>query len=492
VTKNALSAIAQSIASALILLAVYGVVVGQLGPEALGVWALVLASTSAGRVAALGMSGSVVKYVAEYLGRDNAARAAHIVETSILSVTLLTMSATAAIWPAGRALLRWLLDEEAARTVAVALLPYAMASLVLGQMQGPIVGALDGVARIDLRSATVVSGLLVYLGAVLVLIGPYGLRGLAAAQILQQVWVLVVGWLLLRREIPISALPYRWRIDCFRETIGYSLNFQLIALTQLFFEPLIKGLIEAFDGLAAVGIYEVASRIVSQLRAIILAGFSALVPHLARTKAADGVEDESALATSTSLTFMVGLPVLAMLMPAAMIVGPIWFVETNQTEIFSVFLILLALGWVANLVSAPAYFLNLANGEIQINTLSNFAILLTNVTLGVLFGRAWGGVGVVIAWCVALMAGATVILRRTPNSAVMFRSPANVAIMIGVIVVFGASLGVAQGLPSALTAFALTAAGAALMLTLGVRHPDRAPILLALREHVGWGNSESD
>jgi hypothetical protein len=58
-----MSAAGQTLVQTAVLFLVYRYLIGELGIERLGVWGIVLATTSVARVSELGLSGSVTKLV---------------------------------------------------------------------------------------------------------------------------------------------------------------------------------------------------------------------------------------------------------------------------------------------------------------------------------------------------------------------------------------------------------------------------------------------
>src|SRR5262249_60115410 len=108
----------------------YSFVVRALGEAAFGVWALVLATVSAGRLGDLGMSRAVVRFVAQRRGRGDEEEAALIVETAAVTLggvgaVLLPIVYVPCAWSLGAVVPR------ASQPEAIALLPYALASVWL-------------------------------------------------------------------------------------------------------------------------------------------------------------------------------------------------------------------------------------------------------------------------------------------------------------------------------------------------------------------------
>ena len=97
----------------------------------------------------------------------------------------------------------------------------------------------------------------IFLTASWLLVPRLGIVGFGAAQLIQQVAILVLGWLVLRRHVAdLGWMPYRWRRDVFAETTGYAVKLNGIGIVQLMFEPLAKFAFNHVGGPGLVALYE--------------------------------------------------------------------------------------------------------------------------------------------------------------------------------------------------------------------------------------------
>ena len=74
ISANVIASIAQVLASSVAFFLLYRYLLDQLGVAQLGVWSLVLATTSVSRIGDLGLSAGVVKFVAQALAQGDARR----------------------------------------------------------------------------------------------------------------------------------------------------------------------------------------------------------------------------------------------------------------------------------------------------------------------------------------------------------------------------------------------------------------------------------
>ena len=89
---NAIMAIVQVVAVGIILFVLYKFLLKTIGIEDLGIWSVVLATTSVAGIGNFGLSGSVVKFVAKYVARGKGEAVAAL-EPAVVSLAALLVLA---------------------------------------------------------------------------------------------------------------------------------------------------------------------------------------------------------------------------------------------------------------------------------------------------------------------------------------------------------------------------------------------------------------
>lgn len=408
VIVNALMAVAQVLVTGGGLFLLYRYLLATIGVEQLGIWSLVLATTSAAGAANPGLSASAVKFVAQFLARDEEQRASEAVQTLVIAMGAIAGVVLLVAWPGLRWLLSLLLAEDA-RIQALLILPYSLASLWLTLIAGVLQSALDGCHRASQRSLLAIVGMLVFLFLSWQLVRVTGLLGLAVAQICQAGVLLIGSWLLLRRNLSVlPLLPRCWSRELFREMLSYSLSFQVISISQMLYEPATKALLTAFGGLTITGFYEMAGRMVLQLRSLLVSAGQVLVPALADLHERKPEEVSVVYRDFYRLMFCLAVPFFAAIIAFTPIISWLWI--GHYERIFVWCATSLAAGWLLNTLAAPAYFANLGTGDLRWNTISHVIMAVLNIAIGVLLGWLYGAGGVVIAWLLALATGAVIIV----------------------------------------------------------------------------------
>jgi O-antigen/teichoic acid export membrane protein len=379
-----------------VLFFLYRVIVAQLGVKALGIWSLVLATTSLGRLADLGTAAGLGRFVAIAGARQEKDKTIVYVETAIVTNLLLYSAIALAMWAPAYYALSLTISGEILAT-ARALLPFSLLSFVLIGVASATTGAIVGQQRSDQKSVIVIAGLVLQFSASVVLLPHGGLRGLAWAQIAQYALVISLGWMLFLRNYRGSwtfRLPHRWHREVFRELIGFGAKLQAATIISFLLDPAVKFLMSTYGGLEALGFFEMAQRLVQQARQIIVMPNQVLMPGFVHLMETHPQRIAPLYHKAMALSVVGGFALLGSVALASPLISYVW---TGQvTAIFVQFTVILAASWFANLVAAPAYLLGVANGRIGWNLRGHLISLTGTLVAGILLGRSFGAIGTAI------------------------------------------------------------------------------------------------
>jgi O-antigen/teichoic acid export membrane protein len=404
---NAAMSVIQIVAVGVVLFVLYKFLLRTIGVEQLGIWSLVLATSSIAHISNFGFSGSVVKYVAKYLARGEGKRVSDVIQTAVISIALFAGCFLVVIYPLVKWVLR-LVIEDGSLPLAVSILPPAFLALWIMIVTEIYQSGLDGCQRIDIRSAIGITGAVIHLLLSFLLAPTFGLMGLAYAQIARNLIVLFLTIFLLKRYLrSLPVIPHHWDKDIFKETIVYGINFQLISFIAMLYDPLIKTFLSKFGGLSFIGYYEMASRMIQQLRALIVSANQVLVPAIADLQEKAPEKIRSVYLTSYQLIFYLALPFYSIVVVCMPLISRLWIGHYEGAFVISG--ILLSVGWFMNTIAGPAYFSYLGTGSLRWNLTGHLLIAFLNVGLGLPVGISYGGIGVIVAWAVSLSLGSSII-----------------------------------------------------------------------------------
>lgn len=494
--RNAVLAVLEVVLNGIILFVLYRYLLDLLGAEQVGLWSVVLAVATVSRISEFGFASGATKFVATAHARSDEQQVSEVVLTALTSVAVILGLVLLLLYPAVEWALSAVVPDEA-HGQARALIPYAVASVWFGGISAVCRASLDGCHRADLRSLLTMASTVAFLALVFMLAPEHGLIGLGIAQMCQAMILAFSTWCVLRSQVrKLPWIPLGWSRKVFSDMFRYSFNFQLFTALTMLYEPLTKALISKFGGLSATAYFEMASRMIQQFRSLIIAVNKVLVPRIAAQK-----EVEAGSLTGTYLTIyrwslFVTLPMYALLSCSTSLIGLLWIGE--RAEMFTISAFLLTIGFTVNTLGAPAYFMNVGEGDLRWNVWSQALLAFLTAALGFPLGAHFGANGVVLAAVVALIASSVVTMlayHRRKALSITALAPEGMRGFIlgtGIILMIGGliDLYLEDSSLILLHSLALCASGGILILILTLLSPMRKEIIDLLRRPGAYVNGE--
>jgi len=177
---------------------------------------------------------------------------------------------------------------------------------------------------------------------------------------------------------------------------GYGLQLQATNILMMLTGPVVKALLVHFGSLATLGYFEMAGRMVTKVREVIVGGAQVVTPYFSKLTETDRKRGLEAYCLTCRVMAIIALPIIFSVALVSPAMSYVWFGVYEPT--FVLYAWLLAGGYLANVLSAPAFFANLGSGAVRWNTLSHVLLTLLVIGTGWVLGRIWGGDGVVVAW----------------------------------------------------------------------------------------------
>ena len=391
-----------------VLFLLYRIIVRALGIEAMGIWSLVMAAASFLRFADTGVGAGVGRFVALSRSEGEDARALEIIDTALLfNAALLTALTVLLVFPA-RLLLPYVFDYANALATARELLPLAFGAFILTNLSGVSAASLVALHRLDLKSYIVIGSCFLQIAVAALLIEDYGLVAVAAGQIAQQATILVACYFAARRVmgVPAARIVLRPSRAALREILPFGLKLQGVSLLTSMFDPISRFVMSSFGGLAAVGTFELAQRALMQLRQLIVNPSQQLMPAFAHYKDLESRKSlymKAMAALSVSAIFILG---------GAALVAPVlaWLWLGDVPSHFWEFTAVLAVGWIVNVASAPAYHLSVSNGRLKSIAMGGLATTVLGPLLAVVLGYQFGDRGVALGTALGLALGGAITI----------------------------------------------------------------------------------
>lgn len=401
VSRNAKWAIAQTVISAVVLFVLYRFLLKELGAAKLGLWSLILASTSLAKIGELGFSNATLRFVGKYVGAGKPHDAAEVLETSILSISLPFMVLVAVAVPLIGSILPWFVPPQHMND-ALVIVPWAMLGLWLGVTGGLVQSAIDGCGRMDQRNMVLIATNIIYLAVAVLLTPLLGIKGVALAQVVQACVSLLIMWWLVKTQLrTLPWCPWRWRKPRFFEIAGFALTMQAGSIAGMFVEPVTKALISRFGGLEFLAYYEMANQVITRARSVLVSGFQAIVPQFAITK--EDATHRTLFLQSQKKVIDLGVPFMTLVMISFPVLSQIWIGRSEPAFIVAGQLV--GMTWLVVTLLMPAYFFLTGTGRGFPVAVAQVITLVGTAALGWMGGHLDNQIGPILGATTALVIG---------------------------------------------------------------------------------------
>jgi O-antigen/teichoic acid export membrane protein len=415
--RNVSTALIAFSANIIVVIVSYRLVVLEGGVALLGLWSALTAWLFLVRLGDVGMASAVVRYAAACDHVNEPLRVRRYVDTGLAVNAALFSVLSVGGWVLIHThLTRILPHDPHAIAMARSILPIMFAAVYFQNLSGLTLGALSAIHLGFLAAWVHVIGTTIQLAMVFVLVPRTGLAGLASAQLLQHLFVLVTGWVLFISRLANASgvtggvTPRHASLSVAREVLGFSFRAQFSNVANGVFEPISKIAISRVAGLELLGVYELAYKLVALPRNAVVSGVQATIPAMTRLFATDV---QAARALYRKSTLRTGVSVSAVLIAITLVspaLTPMWL--GSSEPLLPVFTALLAIGFIANTWGAPAHTLGMACGRVRGNIEAALLADFLVVTLTVAGAVFYSPVIMVGGVTVALSAGGFWVRKR--------------------------------------------------------------------------------
>lgn len=401
ISINIVSSVLQVLLVGVVYLFLYKFLLKSLGVEQLGVWSIILATTSIANLANFGITSGLVKFIADYNARGQQGNIPKLIFTSFVSIVVFFAFIIFIIFIFSRLLLSYIIDAKHL-AIAIEILPYSLLCLFINSIGGVFTSTLEGFQKNYIKNFILIFSTFLLLISTFLLVPIYNLKGIAFAQIIQAIIFLFASFVTLKRTFKFKIFnKWNWDKVIFKELLNFGLKFQIISIFQMLNEPITKGLISKFGGLAILGYYEMASRLVNQIRALIVNANQAMIPVVAHASNSKKNNIKELYKKTMLMIFFVNIILVTGLIVFSQLISNLWIGFNEDTFVFS--MIILSFSMFINIMNGPAYFSCIGEGKLNILLISHILLGVLNVVLGIILGWFFSGKGVIISWGISLI-----------------------------------------------------------------------------------------
>lgn len=405
---NAISSGIQVIIVGLVYFFLYRLLLKELGVKLLGIWSLVIATSSIASLANFGFTSGMVKFVSEYNAKEEYEKINKFLFTSFFSILFFFSLIVILIFLLAVLYIERIVPHEYVK-LTLSVLPYSLACLLINSLGGIFTSVLEGFQKNYIRNLAYIFTSLGYFGLAFILIPDFGLKGLALAQLVQALVILFIGFYNVKKICPSFRILYwNWDRVVFKSLFNYGYKFQLISIFQMLYEPMTKILISKYSGITTLGFYEMASRLVTQFRAIISTMNQVTVPVVAHYLHTDKTAIIYIYKRSMSFIVFLVFPLVAGIVLFIPHLSVLWVGNLEPIFINSAYI--LSLSMLINVLNAPAYFSSLGEGKLNGLLIMHILVAILNILLGIILGKSILTYGVILAWAFSFCVGSIFLI----------------------------------------------------------------------------------
>jgi O-antigen/teichoic acid export membrane protein len=386
----------------------YKYLLNYLGADQLGLWSLIIASTSIASIGSFGVSGSAVKFIAGYTAKKENDKVVEIIYTGSLVTAGFILIFSVIAYGIISMLLKSLVSPATLNT-AYLLLPYAFISLITNTIASMFLSTIDGLQLIYVKNIVLSFFSILFLVCAFLFVPHFKILGVAYAQAIQSGGTLIASIILVSYNVSDFSI-FRWKFSksAFKELFSYGMKLQFMSISAMLFDPVTKFFLTKFAGLGIVGFYEMANKLVLQLRSLIITSSQVMVPAIAGLTELGTLNVKKVYKQMFEVMSLSSIILITYISAFATYISIIWIGRPEKDFVIS--LSLICAGWFFNIISAPAFFINLATGKLKWNLISQLSIGILNCIFCFFLGIAFGKFYIIAGSALALIISALMLI----------------------------------------------------------------------------------
>ncbi len=365
----------------LVLFYVYRKANQVLGLELIGLWSVVTTLTSFGNIGTFGIAGSLVKFTAEHQSTGDPDQIVKLLNSFFAIMFLLACGFLILLYVGALLFLEQIVGIKYIDK-ALHLLPFAFLVFLLTTLGSLVLSVIEGLNKAWQKNVVVISANIGMLLCSIFWIDMFGIEGIFYAQLVQAGLLFILGWVLVK----INFKDYHWDVYTkdrlmLRKVLAYGFKFQSVSVLQMLGEPVTKFFLSRYGGLSWVGVFEMASRVVVQVRAILATVVSNLLPKIVQIYSTDPmIKTRNVYSQVFNVNFYLFAFAFGGLAIFSEVIVHFWLGVSNNNLVNLIQL--LSLAWFINSLSIVPYVFNLGSGQMKGNVVSHGIVAATNIIGG--------------------------------------------------------------------------------------------------------------
>jgi O-antigen/teichoic acid export membrane protein len=418
ITRNTKFNILGSFWATLVALFLTPYIIGHLGIERFGIWALVMVLTGYFGLLDFGIGTSFVKYISEFYAKKDYEKINQVVNTGVIFYLIFAALIIAlAFLIINNPLLNLFnippeLYGEARFVFLLGIIIFAIANALsaFGAIQG-------GLQRMDITNKVAIAiSIPMIIGTIFFLEQGYGLPGLVVNSAIILVITSITNIIIAFKLLPeLRFTPFLFiSKEMLKKLFGFGYKLQISRFAQLISFQTDKFLIAYFLSIGLVTFYQLGSSITQRARELPLLLVSAFVPAASEIEAKRGKGSLNELYLKGSkYLILVSTPLLFFLITNASLIMWAWMGEGY--EMAALVIQVLAVGYYANLVSGAASSISIGVAKTEFEMKYGIFMAILNLFLSIILIIKMGFIGAVVGTTISLTIASLFFMRMFHN-----------------------------------------------------------------------------
>ncbi|MCL0092617.1 oligosaccharide flippase family protein [Dehalococcoidia bacterium] len=378
-------------------------IIGHIGVERFGIWAIVAVLTGYFGLLDFGIGTSFIKYISEFYAKKDYEKVNQVINTGVIFYSIFAALIIALAFFIINPLLNLFnippeLYSEARFVFLLGIIIFAVSNALssLGAIQG-------GLQRMDITNKVEIAvSIPIIIGTIFFLERGYGLRGLMINSAIILVITSIINIIIAFKLLPeLRFNPFLFTREMLKKLFDFGYKLQISRFAQLISFQTDKFLITYFLDIGLVTFYQLGSSVTQKLRQIPLLLVSAFVPAASEieAKGGEGSLNELYLRGSKYL-ILVSVPLLFFIISNAHLIMLAWM--GKGYEMAALAIQILGVGYFANLVSGAASSIAVGVAKTEFEMKCGIFLAILNLFLSIVLIIKIGFLGVVIGTTISL------------------------------------------------------------------------------------------
>lgn len=392
-------------------------IIGHIGVERYGIWAIVGVLTGYFGLLDFGIGTSFVKYIAEFYAKKDYEKINQVINTGFVFYTIFAIFITTAGFIFINPLLTPFNIPKELYNEAVFVFLLGIILFGVSNALGPFGALQGGLQRMDISNKiAIVISIPSIAGTIFFLEKGYGLPGLMVNNAI----ILVISSLLniiaafnILPELKFN--PFSISAEMFKKLFGFGYKMQIARISGVVSNQTDKLLITLFLSIGALTFYQLGSSIVYSVMSMSALLVSALMPAFTELEARGdrGTLINGYLRVTKYMTFICA-PLFIFLIISAHDIMIIWMGVGYEKS--SLIIQILAVGWMINMIAQVAASMCVAIDKPQFLATGSIIIIMLNIFLGIFLIKKFGFSGAAWGTSLAVMIGTIYFLVMLHNT----------------------------------------------------------------------------